>query len=199
MLSMKISFLNLLYSTLALAILQGSLYAFEPQIKLTGRKDLVLSKETRETVLKVGLTYLTKETDEVASEIEELSDPFAFEASKVVVPVAENNTEEEPEPVAVNYDDATVLAASAASFAKRVRGSITRGETSFLQLEGGTLLKPGTSFPVRLPQAKEQTFMLTITEITSQGYTLKIGEATQTLTYGNSPQSGSNSVQFTNP
>lgn len=178
----------------------ATLSAYEPQIKLSGRKDVVLSTETRATVLKIGLFYLTQDGNEFAASIDDVSDPFTFEgkASTEVVSTNEDIVENQPEPTVV-YDDAMVLDASAQSFAKKVRGSITRGEVSFLQLDGGTLLRPGTSFPVRIPEAGNQSFTLTITEITSSGYTLQIGENTRKLTFDNKPQSGSGSIEFTNP
>lgn len=189
---------QIIHLSLAAALLQGALHAFEPEIKLTGRKDLVLGIETRETVLEIGARYLTKKTDDYASKIEDLTPPFSFERESSASSVANNNqTEEPPEPEPVVYDDAAVLKAAAVSFSKKVRGSIARGATNYLQLEGGVLLKPGTSFPVRLPQAKDQTFELTVTEISSEGYTLKIGEATQQLSFNSKSQS--NSVQFSNP
>jgi len=157
----------------------------------------VLGVETRQTVLEVGVKYLATEPEGYSSKIEDLSDPFSFEQEIVSTPVTQNNddTEEAPEPVV--YDDASVLNASAASFAKKVRGSISRGAATFLQLEGGTLLRPGTSFPVRLPDVKGQTFEMTVTEISSDGYTLQIGEATRTLPFNDKPKS--NSIQLSNP
>ena len=48
---MKINLSKLSVFALVFVLLQGVIYAFEPQIKLAGRKDLVLSSESRETVL----------------------------------------------------------------------------------------------------------------------------------------------------
>lgn len=198
---MKLLQLNPLPGILAFSLLLSSLHAFEPQIKLTGRKDLVLSSESRQLVLKIGLAYLANEKGDYLARLEELSDPFSFKDATPVAPVVAKNTvpEEAPEPVTINYDDAAVLEASSASFSQQVRGSISRGDSRFLQLEGGVLLKPGTSFPVRLPQAKGQTFTLTITEITSSGYTLQMGEATKQLNFDQKSQSNSGSIKFTNP
>jgi len=196
---MRISRINLLYGALAIALLHSALNAFEPQIKLAGRKDLVLGIDTRQTVLEVGMTHLATEKDDYMARIDDLKDPFSFKESTPVKPVVADNAdpEEPPDPEALAYDDASVLDASAASFVKKVRGSLARGDTSYLQLEGGVLLKPGTSFPVRLPQAKGQTFTLTITEITSDGYTLQIGEATKQISFNGKSQP--NAIQFSNP
>jgi hypothetical protein len=43
------------------------------------------------------------------------------------------------------------------------------------------MLKPGTSFPVEIPQAQGQTFTVTVVAINPGGYTLKLGEATQDI------------------
>lgn len=186
------------YFALMLALLPLSLQAFEPEIKLAGRKDLVLGTETRETVLEIGVKYLSAKTDDYAAKIEELVAPFSFEEDVPSTTVTNNNVAQKaPEPEPVVYDDAAVLKAAAASFVKRVRGAITRGADNYLQLEGGVLLRPGTSFPVRIPQAKDQAFELTVTEITPEGYTLQIGEATQQLSFNNKSQS--NSIRFSNP
>lgn len=193
---MKLLRINIINLSLTLGLLHGSLHAFEPEIKLTGPKDLVLGIETRETVLQVGAKYLAEKTGSYASKIEDLTPPFSFERDTPPAPVA-NQTKKAPEPEPLVYDDAAVLKAAAASFSGKVRGSMIRGTTNYLQLEGGLLLKPGSSFPVRIPQAKDQTFELTVTEITSEGYTLKIGEATRKLSFSDRPQT--NSVQFSNP
>lgn len=187
---------------LIIILMHGSLNAFDSKLKLAGRKDLVIGIENRHAVLELGETYLKPPEDELLGLIEALEDPFTFKSSTPpVVPVqneqdsAEENT---PEATATHYEDAEVLALSAASFSKKVRGTITRGDTSFLQLEGGVLLKPGTSFPVRLPQMKEQTFLLTIAEINADGYTLQVGEALEQYKFINKPQSNS-AIQFTSP
>jgi hypothetical protein len=178
-------------------LLPASLLAFAPDINLAGREDLVLGVETRQTVLEVGLKYLATDPETYASKIEDLTDPFSFEQEAESTPVTQEitDTEEPPEPVV--YDDASVLNASAASFAERVRGSISRGAATFLQLEGGRLVRPGNSFPVRLPNVKGQTFEMTVTEISSDGYTLQIGDATRTLRFNN--KSKPNSIQISNP
>lgn len=183
-------------------LMPGSLDAFESKLKLSGKKDLVIGIESRKAVLELGETYLTSPEGDFLPLIESLEDPFVFKSSTPSV-VPEQIEEGTPErqihkAKSTHYEDVEVLALSAASFAKKVRGTITRGDVTFLQLEGGTLLKPGTSFPVRLPQAKDQNFMLSITEIDSDGYTLQIGGATEQFKFNNKTQSNSG-IQFTNP
>jgi len=161
------------------------------QIQLTGRKDLVLSVESRQTVLEVARRHLSEKSGAFLSRAKQVESPYAFE--KPVVAIKRTNDTEAPEPVAVNYDDASVLQAVARNFARQVRGTLTRGSTSFLQLKGGSMLKPGTSFPASIPQAKGRKFTVTITEITGNGYTLQLGEATRTIRLDGtgSPSSGS--------
>jgi len=150
--------------------------AAESQIKLSGRKDSVLSVASRVTALEVGRQQLSEKSDDFLSRIEDADTPFAFE--QPVLPVAREAPVEE---VAINYDDASVLRAVTQNFAQQVRGTLSRGSTRFLQLKGGNMIKPGTSFPVTIPQAQGQTFTVTITEITGDGYTLSLGEASETV------------------
>ena len=70
-----------------------------------------------------------------------------------------------------------ILEAIGASFAKQVDGTIEKGGRSYLQLQSGGLLKSGTSFPALIPEFKGQTFTVTVSDITSRGYTLKTGES----------------------
>lgn len=199
---MKFSQSGLSVLGLIFVLVPGPLNAFESQLKLAGRKDLVIGIENRQTVLDLAEAYLSPPQGEFLPVIASLEDPFIFKSSTPpVVPVKKDQGsagKNITEPTSIQYKDAEVLALSAASFTKKVRGTITRGETSFLQLEGGTLLKPGTSFPVRLPHAKDQNFMLSIAEVSSDGYTLQVGEATEEFKFINKNQSSS-AIQLTNP
>ncbi len=170
----------------------------ESQIKLTGRKDLVLSFDSRVTVLDVARQHLSEKGAAFVSQASEASTPFAFEQPVVVVVRDDGQVEEveKVEEVVVNYDDASVLRAVSQNFAKQVRGTIARGATSFLQLNGGSMVKPGTSFPVSIPQAQGQTFTVTITAITTSGYTLQLGEATQTISINATGSTGAGAIKF---
>jgi len=177
--------------------------AIQPEIKLTGRKDFVINTESRQTVLKIGYMHLTEKENDFLVQVDELKNPYTFkepETPEIVDPEPNDpvDVEEERPVVPIRYDDASVLARVAESFSKQVRGSIARGETSYLQLEGGTLLKPGTSFPVSLAQAGDQTFTLTISEINSDGYTLELGSASKQISYDNVSRTSSGSVKFSN-
>jgi hypothetical protein len=182
---MKTKIYVLLVALLALLYVQ-SLVA-EPRIKLTGRKDQVLSVETRATVLAVARSHLSEKSDDFLALASSAQTPYAFEQ-----PV--DTHVDKPVKVAtgaiVNYDDASVLRVVAKSFSQQVRGTLARGTTSFLQLKGGNMIKPGTSFPISIPQAQGQTFTITVSEITSNNYILKLGEATQTVSLDTSSTGG---------
>ncbi len=192
---MKFSYIGLLCSALILALPQTSLAASDSRINLAAGRGLVLSVENRQTVLEAGRDFLTPRSDEMLVRIDDLKSPFSFEAPTQTELVATEADEKEAIPEPIQFEDAEVLRLSAASFANRVRGAIVRGETSYLQLEGGTLLKSGTSFPVRLPEAPDQTFTLTIPKITPDGYTLQIGDATKQVRFSDRSQS----IRFTRP
>lgn len=199
---MKLTQTTLSVFGLIFLLMHGSLDALETKLNLSGKKGIVIGIESRMTVLELGETYLTSPVDDFLSLIQSLEDPFIFKSAipRVVPNQNEQETAEKDnaEARSTHYEDADVLALSAASFAKKIRGTITRGDVTFLQLEGGALLQPGTSFPVRLPQAKDQKFMLSITAINSDGYTLQIGEAIEQFKFNNQAQSDSG-IQFTNP
>ncbi|MEO0510849.1 MAG: hypothetical protein AAF065_13435 [Verrucomicrobiota bacterium] len=183
-------------------LVQGMLYSFESRIKLAGRKDFVLSADSRLIVLEIGYIHLAEKNESFLTNVGELPSPFGFSGEDPELPTVlaqESPEPEEPVAAPINYDDSAVLAAAAVSFSKKVRGSIARGQTSFLQIEGGTMLKPGTSFPVRIPQAENQSFTLTVSEISSDSYTLELGSARKEMFYDNANRSSSSSIQFSNP
>lgn len=167
----------------------------ESQIKLTGRKDLVLSVDSRQTVLEVARRHLSEKSGAFLSQVQQVETPYAFEQPVVAVERT-NIATEAPEPAAVNYDDASVLQAVAQNFAQQVRGTLARGSTSYLQLQGGSMIKPGTSFPATIPQARGKKFTVTITEITANGYSLRLGEATQTIRLDGTGSSSTGSIKM---
>ncbi|MDP4693563.1 MAG: hypothetical protein NWS00_03370 [Opitutales bacterium] len=128
--------------------------------------------------------------------------PYAFKqapAAKVVVAV-ENVTSDEPEVVAatVVYDDASVLKVIASNFSKQVRGTLARGSTNYIQLQGGNLLKPGTKFPARIAEDSDTQYNVILTEITSENYTLSLGDATLTLSYDEGKKGSTGAVRYEN-
>ncbi len=181
-----------------LVICVASPVVAETKIKLSGRKDLVLSVDSRATVLEVARQHLSEKEDAYLAQLSEIKNPYAFE--QAVQTVLDANTgevvEAPAEEVVVHYDDASVLQVVAASFAQQVRGTLARGSTSYLQLKGGSMVKPGTSFPATIPQAKGKSFRVTITEITSSGYTLQLGEASQNVSLNVSSSGGGGAIKL---
>lgn len=192
---------NRFFNTLWYFILPVSLLAFEPQIKLAGRKDLVLGIETRQTVLDLAAAYLAAPADDILPVIENLIDPFAFKTATPVLPVLiqPDQAEVVDEAPLPDYEDAEVLERAAANFAPKVRGAIMLGDAMYLQLQGGVLLKRGTSFPVRLPQARQQLFTLTLAEITLAGYVLQVGDASKRMTLNQNAGSADSRIQVFKP
>lgn len=179
---MKLYMRSLSYLACFMSI-AGTLSA-EDEIKLSTRKDSVISAVSRAQVLDAARQQLSEKGEAFLSRIDSVESPFAFEKAEQTV-VAHNNTQQVQvetvqEPI-VNYDDASVLKVVASNFSKQVRGTLARGDTSFLQLKGGNMVKPGTSFPVSIPQAKDKTFNITITQVTGDSYTLRLGDVEQTV------------------
>ena len=164
------------------------------EIKLSGRKDLVLSYDTRVKVLEVGGVHLSEKGEGFIQESAEAESPFSFDQAVEVVDRGDSMVEKPLMEKVINYNDASVLSAVATNFSKQVRGTLARGATSYLQLNGGSMIKPGTTFPVSIPQAKGQTFKVTISEITSNSYTMKLGNAEQTVSLGGGGSSSLNSI-----
>jgi hypothetical protein len=73
--------------------------------------------------------------------------------------------------------EGAALDAVGAAFAQQVRGTRGNGRDSYLLLQGGGMLKSGASFPAVIPQLEGQTFTITISNITSRGYRLTMGES----------------------
>ena len=157
-----------------------------PEIKLTARKGHLLAIPVRDSVLVVADQFLSPADQGFMAEVESLESPYGEELEEVAVAAAVVVTEEQaPEPVEVpvHYDDASVLEVIATKFAKQVRGTLEKGGRSYLQLQGGGLLKSGTSFPVKVPEVEDQTFTVTVSDITSRGYTLTMGESTLPVSF----------------
>lgn len=161
----------------AVAILMVCPKVESSEINLGGRQDLVLAKEVREQVLELSEKLLENAEDDFAEQVADLDNPFVFEQMDEIVAEAEEAVVER----VINYDDASVLRVVKESFSKQVSGTLVRGSTSFLQLQGGNLVRPGDSFPVSIPQAEGKRFTVTVTEITGNSYTLKLGEAEQVV------------------
>jgi len=165
-------------------------FATLPEIKLAVRKDLVLPVHMRNVVLETANTYLNKADDGFIASIKSIPSPYASKKSAVVFAEAV-----EQESVKLVYDDTSILQVIGANFAKQVRGTLVKGTEHYLQLPGGGLLKSGTSFPAKIPQLEGQTFTVTISDIDSRAYTLKMATATLVIPF--SPTSSG--ATFDNP
>lgn len=183
-------------SAFLLLLLSAHALFAEPQIKLVGRQDLVLSKESRQTVIDVARRYLSEKSEAFITKAQQAQTPYSFAQQAVAVVRENGEIVERVQEATFHYDDDSVLRAVSQSFANQVSGTLARGSTRFLQLKGGRMIQPGASFPVSIPQAQEQTFIVTIAEITSDGYTLKLGEATQAMSLHASSGSHSGAIKF---
>lgn len=150
-----------------------SVFATLPEIKLAVRKDLVLPVQMRIVVLETANTYLNKVDDGFMASVKGIPSPYA---PKQPASVAAEAVDQES--VKLVYDDTSILQVIGANFAKQVRGTLVKGTQHYLQLPGGGLLKSGTSFPAKIPQLEGQTFTVTISDIDSRAYTLKMATAT---------------------
>jgi len=166
-------------------LLGASVFATTPEIKLSGAKDRVLTSKARLAVLDVAETYLNRGDDRFLVMAAELQTPFVPEPEAVAkAPEAVAGAIQDTETVV--YDDASVLEAIGLEFANQVRGTLEKSGRSYLQLQGGGLLKSGTSFPASVPEIEGQTFTVTVTEISSRGYTLRMGEHTLPVSFSGS-------------
>ncbi len=171
-------------------------FAATPEIKLSGRKDRVLASNMRAIVLDAAEAYLNPENTGFIAMAETLESPYASKEGQVEEGgIAVEVKEPEIVTAAVVYDDASILKVIGVSFAKQVRGTLEKGGRSYLQLQGGGLLKSGTSFPATIPDIKDQTFNVTVSGITSRGYTLKMGESTLPVFFNESAGATKDSVQ----
>ena len=166
-------------------------------IALNPGKGKVMAADVRSEVIALSDQFASWDGSGEDEGVGDVVTPFAYKVEVIEeVPVAKiEETPTEPEEVTViRYDDASVLDAVSKNFRGRVRGIISRGSNSFLQLSGGTLLRPGSTFPVKLPTVEDQTFDLTVTKITDNTYTLQIGTAVKTIDLNERSSSGSGST-----
>ncbi|MGJ8640834.1 MAG: hypothetical protein ACSHYA_15700 [Opitutaceae bacterium] len=158
------------------------------KISFIGKKGWVVTKKERSTVLSVAEKYLSRSNDDFIAKLDELKSPFP--AVEVLTPkeevelVEDDSMDEEPaQPTPIVYEDSSILKVVGSNFSKQVRGTLSRGNNNYIQLQGGNLLKNGSTFPVRLPEMEDKTYIVKLSEVTSESYTLSLGIATLTLTY----------------
>lgn len=170
---MKKLYYLLLCAELFMAV---SVCAAVPEIKLTARKGHVLAIPVRDSVLTAAEVYLKPADSGFMAQAASIQSPYGEEPKEVA---AESEVKtSEPVEALVHYGDDSVLKVIGATFARQVRGTLEKGGRSYLQLQGGGLLKSGTSFPAKIPEIKDQTFTVTVSDISSRGYTLSMGEST---------------------
>ena len=157
-------------------------FAATPEIKLSGRKDRMLSYEMRECVLAVAESHLNQANEGFGATIETLDNPYAFKEVVAFVPREAKQELGIIDPSVV-YDDVSILKVIGLNLAKQVSGTLARGTTHYLQLQGGGMLKSGASFPAKIPQVAGQSFTVTLMDVNSAGYTLKMGDASLTLPF----------------
>ena len=192
----RLGFQKLRRLTFNLAVVSGALpvvvFGVTPEISLRSSSDLIINTESREIALEVGRRQIASGQSDFLATLVDVKSPFLpldYEEGAVA-------PEPEPEPeVQVNYSDKAILEAVASRFSKQVRGSLSMGDVSYLQIEGGSLIRPGTSFPASIPEMKGQTFEIMVESISSEAYVLALGEARVRLTYDRA-EDGSKRIQF---
>lgn len=150
-------------------------FAVTPEISIRSSEGLILNPESRLKVLEVAKRELATDSRGLIATMGEVPSPFTVIKPK----------EKQAAAVATitSYDDASVLDVVAALFARQVRGSMSSGGVTFLQLEGGALMRPGSRFPAKLPEMPGQTYDIQIESISTQAYELRLGEARVRMTY----------------
>jgi hypothetical protein len=151
--------------------------AYEARINLSGRKDRIIPTANRVVVLEVADDFLEKDWGEYQAAVASLPNPFTFDRGKKADTSSGVITVDQQPERAVEYDDASLLEAVAPGFSAQVRGFLNRSGKDYLQLAGGRLMTVGDTFPVRLPGLKKDSFEITISAISRQGYTLSLNEA----------------------
>ncbi|MFP4259665.1 MAG: hypothetical protein ACLFS1_01155 [Opitutales bacterium] len=177
--------------TLIAGVLPVVLFGVSPEISLRSSSDLIINTDLREKALEVGRHEIASERPEFLATIEDVKSPFLPYGYEADAPV-----DETPEAPQTSYSDSAILEAVASRFAKQVRGTLSRGGVSYLQVAGGSLIRPGATFPASIPQMSQQTFEITVESITAEAYVLALGEARVRLTSDRS-ETGSGRIQFT--
>ena len=170
-----------LLNYLLIFTLSGGLLASvnnQPEIKLAGAKDLVLSPEVRASVLEIAEASLNRSDDAFITTIEKVENPYSTDEEALAL--IKESTDDK---LSVVYDDASILEVIEVNFAAQVRGILAKGETYYLQLNGGAMLQAGATFLAEVPQIEGQSFTVTILEVDSRGYTLKMNDVMQRVTF----------------
>lgn len=150
----------------------------QPEIKLDQAKDRVIPAKLRIAILEVAEKSLNRSDDAFVAVMEKVKSPYLTKnEEKSALPNMA------PQETLVVYDDASILKSIRANFAPQVRGTLSKGDTNYLQLRGGGLLEEGNSFPVKIPQVEDRSFTVKVLEITRNGYMLKMNDVVQEVTF----------------
>ncbi len=168
--------MKLIHYSALLLILSG-LQLHSKEIKLPPMKDRVIPEAARTTVIDVAKKLILRESQDIdtALNFDETRNPFVFEEEEEIV-VKETAEVEETVAAPVVYGDDSILKAVAVSFSPQVQGTLAKGNTNYLQIKGGGLIKPGSTFPVKLPELNGETHTVSISAVDSNSYTLKLNE-----------------------
>lgn len=147
----------------------------QPEIRLTVPKDRVLPVKQRISVLEAAEAYLDRSDELFVTEIAAVASPYSNGAIETV--------DEKPVISIIEYKDPDILELIQSNFATQIRGTIAKGDVYYLQLNGGGKLEAGDSFPAQIPQIEGESFTVTILEITRDGYTLKMNDVVQGVTF----------------
>lgn len=149
----------------------------QPEIKLAGAKDRVLSTKLRISILEVAGTSLDRSDDAFLEAVDGVGNPYLNKED------ASGKSAKSTDTSRLVYENASILELIQTNFATQVRGILAKGDTYYLQLDGGSLLGTGASFPVEIPEIKGQSFLVIISEITSRSYTLKMNDAVREVIF----------------
>ncbi len=127
--------------------------------------------ETRIETLEKAREMLNNDGAELATILEEASDPFVREATQQAAPVITETGEELP-PAAQRLPDNLALEAIAKKF--NPTGTMTLGERQVLLLPSGSSMQIGGKFRAKI---SDFTYTVELIEISSDGYTLALNDA----------------------
>ena len=149
----------------------------QPEIQLPKAQDSVIPGKLRTSIIEAAELSLNRSDETFFAIIEKVENPYPANKRN---PSVRKHT---PEESFVVYDDASVLELIQLNFSPQVMGTLAKGETNYLQLNGGGLLEEGDSFPVQIPQIEGKTFIVNVLKITTRGYTLQMNDVVQEVTF----------------
>lgn len=132
---------------------------------------------SRLEVLAEARALLNNQEVEIEGLIADLKNPFVREATQAPPPVVTDSGEPAP-PEARRLPDAVALEAIANKFMPT--GSLVMGNRQVLLLDNGRSMPLGTRFRATI---SEFVYEVELSEVTSDGYTLRLNEATLTRSF----------------